>query len=95
MKSPFKKAQKETDALTKEARKETLKYILGAFSFIVGLAWRDATQALVEYIYPEGSGSIIFLFAYAIVFTIIVVVLGRYSTRLFLDEEQEKEQESK
>lgn len=90
-----KRLSKERDVITTEARKETLKYILAAFSFIVGLAWRDAIRALIEHFFPDGGGSIIFLFIYAIVFTLAVVVLGRYLTKLFLDEEQEKEQEDK
>lgn len=86
-----KRLSKERDVITTEARKETLKYILAAFSFIVGLAWRDAMQALVEYFFPDGGGSIIFFFIYATVLTLAIVVLGRYLNKLFLDEAQENE----
>lgn len=54
-----------------------LVLIGGALTFIAGLAWNDAFKNLIDHYYPENSNSAVFAkFTYAIIITIIIIVIG-------------------
>lgn len=64
--------------MASEVSKLIMETILGlittAFAFVAGLAWNDAIQKLIEQFVGTGS-ALTSLFTYAIVVTIIAVVV--------------------
>lgn len=64
-----------------DVRERTAGYIGTAFGLVAGLAWNDAVKAFIDYFYPVGGGNgIAAKFVYAIIITIIVVIITRYMT---------------
>ncbi|MBU1036652.1 hypothetical protein KKF32_01275 [Patescibacteria group bacterium] len=59
----------------KELMSKISTLFLGALGLVAALAWNDAVQALFRVIFKEQS-SIIAKFAYAVVITIIVVLVS-------------------
>jgi len=66
-----------------KTREKAADYIGAAFGFVAGLAWNEAITSLIEYILPfnKGSGGIVAQFAYAVLMTIILVVVITIATR--------------
>lgn len=76
------KVREEGKALQKEMRERTLGFITAGLGLVAGLAWNDAIKALIEYLFPLGKNSIPAKFIYAVLVSIIVVVLSTYLMRL-------------
>ena len=78
-KSQNKKEARPLKILGEEAQKATRKtfitLILGGFGLVAALAWNDAIQGLLNELLPKQSG-LIGKFFYAIVITLIVVILS-------------------
>ena len=55
-------------------QEKVITLILGAFALVAALAWNEAIKSLFEEILKTGAG-LIGKFAYAIVVTIIVVII--------------------
>ena len=66
---------KETKALFLT---QTATLLNGAFALIAALAWNEAVKALIETYMPTASG-IVSKFGYAVIITLLVVII---STRL-------------
>lgn len=83
---------------TKEVVREKLKesshtiwsksatYILAGLGFVVGLAWNDAIQYLVKFVFPiDTGGGLSVKFIYAVIVTILLVFvagkIGKYSEK--------------
>lgn len=65
--------------ITNEVRDRGATYIVAGLGIVVGLAWNEAIKALIDYFYPLASANSIFAkFLYAIVLTIIVVIVTTY-----------------
>lgn len=72
----------EGGRITGEVREKSMAYIAGGLGIVVGFAWNEAIKALIEYFYPLASANSLFAkFLYAIVLTLIVVVLTMYIVR--------------
>lgn len=69
----------------KELRKQTVTYMTAAFGFVVGLAWNEAFKGLIEFFFPAEGQSIWVRFIYALVITLIVVLV----TYFLLKKEEE------
>ena len=69
--------------LKTEIRERTLGYMLAAFGFVAGLAWNDAIQASIHYLYPLPENTLLAKFLYAIVISIVAVTISVYMSRLF------------
>ncbi|MEK7510419.1 MAG: DUF5654 family protein [Patescibacteria group bacterium] len=67
----------------KEFRERTLGYIVGAFGLVAGLAWNDAITGLIEALAPVERDTVIVRFGYAILMTVLLVVITIYLIRLF------------
>ena len=67
--------------LREEVKKQTVGYVLTALSLVGGLAWNQAIQALVTQFFPSKNGGVLASFIYAIVITIIVVIITIYLLR--------------
>ncbi len=81
--------------MAKEVTKLIVETILGlittAFAFVAGLAWNDAIQALIAEIVGQGE-ALSSLFTYAIIVTIIAVIvtvlIARFAARLGIEIEE-------
>ena len=62
------------DNVTKLIMETILGLITTAFAFVAGLAWNDAIQKLIESIIGTGD-ALPSLFTYAIIVTIVAVVI--------------------
>ena len=74
---------------TKRVLTETLTLLTTAFGLVAALAWNEAVKALINEFVPKGSG-VWSLFVYAVIVTILAVVL---STRLLRLRERLEERE--
>lgn len=61
--------------LTKQFIKQSLVLISAAFSLVAALAWNSAIQALILRIYPEKVAGVKSQFIYAIVITLLTVLI--------------------
>ena len=67
-------------------KNQTTGYLVSAFGLVAALAWNDAIKALIELFFPLSNSTIIIKFVYAILITILVVLIGQYVLKLPLDE---------
>ena len=78
--------------MASEVSKLIVETILGlittAFAFVAGLAWNDAIQTLITELVGKGS-ALTSLFVYAIIVTIIAVIvtvlLARFAAKLGIE----------
>lgn len=82
------KIKKESSKISREVKDKTLGFILTAFGLVAGLAWNEAIQSLIKSFFTVDKDSIWVKFIYAIVMTLIVVVVTIYLTRLFGKDEE-------
>ena len=75
-----------------EIRTKTLSFITAAFGLVAGLAWNDAIKALIEYLFPLDKDSLLAQFTYAIVLTIILVIVTIYLSRIFKKQEDSNQE---
>ncbi|MBI4127754.1 MAG: hypothetical protein HY459_01650 [Parcubacteria group bacterium] len=61
----------------------TLSYVVGAFGLVAGLAWNEAIRALIDHLVPLQKDSIPIKFLYALVMTVVLVIVTAYLVRLF------------
>ena len=72
----------EQKHLRTEIRERTLGYMLGAFGLVAGLAWNDAIQSLIGYLFPLPENTLPAKFLYAIIISFVVVMISVYISRL-------------
>ena len=61
--------------MLKEFRKQTVGLVSGSFGLIAALAWNDAIKGLIDSFYNNPGEGLSARFIYAIVITVIVVVV--------------------
>ena len=66
-----------------EIRERTLGYMLAAFGLVAGLAWNDAIQTAIAYLYPLPENTLPAKFLYAIIISVVVVLISVSMARLF------------
>ncbi len=71
-------------------REQTIGYIMAAFGLVAGLAWNDAVKSLIEFLFPLEKSNVTAKFTYAIIMTVILVLITVYLRRIF----QEKAENS-
>lgn len=76
--------------LRRELRERTIGYILAAFSFVAGLAWNEAIKSLIDQFFPFSRDSIWIKFVYAIVVTLVIVLVTIYLLKLIEQKEEVK-----
>jgi hypothetical protein len=54
---------------------------------VAGLAWNEAIQELIKFLFPLSRNSILVKFLYAAIITIVVVVVISYLERIFRTED--------
>ncbi len=72
--------------LRKAITNKTVGYITAALGLVTGLAWNEAIKALIDYLFPITSNSVLAKFIYAAVMTAVVVVFSIYLVRIFKKE---------
>ena len=88
MENKISKLKLEKDKLKKEFGKKIVTYIGAGLGLVAGLAWNDAIKAFIEENFPLESGSTILAkFAYALIMTLVVVLITFYLARIFKVEE--------
>lgn len=83
------KIKRESKKISGEVKEKTLGFIITAFGLVAGLAWNEAIQSLIKSFFTVDKDSIWVKFIYAIVMTLLVVVVTIYLTRLFGKNEEE------
>ena len=78
---------KKKAALHAEVREKTTGYILTALGLVAGLAWNDAISSTIKYFFPADTGGIITKFIYAIIVTIVIVVISNSLLRVLKPKE--------
>jgi hypothetical protein len=76
--------------IREEFQKRITGYIVAAFGLVAGLAWNEAIKASIEYFFPMSRNSLLAKFIYAILITLVLVLITIYLTRLFADKEEEE-----
>jgi len=66
-----------------ELREKAAGYITAAFGLVAGLAWNDAIKSLIEYWFPLDKNSIAAKFIYAVLITVVLVIVSSYLIRMF------------
>lgn len=68
--------------ISQEVRGKVAGYIGAGIGVVAGLAWNDAIAALIAVLFPLDKSTIIAKFLYAIVITVVVVIIGIYAVKL-------------
>lgn len=76
------KPLKEIEETKKAAKERMLTLILAGFGLVAALAWNDAIQTLFKVLFPKSEG-VIGKFIYAIIVTIIVVIISLQLKKTF------------
>jgi len=82
LKERFNKLRQEEKKLRHEVKERTVGYIVSAFGLVAALAWNQAIQALIGKFFPNPGKSIVPELIYAVIVTLVVVVITIYLTRL-------------
>lgn len=69
--------------LKEEIKGQTTGYIVAALGLVAGLAWNEAIKALIDHLFPLSQNSLLAKFVYAILVTILVVIVTSYVVRVF------------
>ncbi|PIX62392.1 hypothetical protein CO057_04395 [Candidatus Uhrbacteria bacterium CG_4_9_14_0_2_um_filter_41_50] len=80
----------KTGKFASEVWEKVAGYLLAAFGLVAGLAWNDAIRALIARYYTVESDSLLAQLAYAIIITILVVIVSIIFVKLSKRNEKEK-----
>jgi uncharacterized membrane protein YidH (DUF202 family) len=75
------KIKSGSEQISKEVRQKTSDLILAAFGFVAGLAWNEAIKALIEEMFPAHNNSVWAKLTYALLVTVLVVLVSVYFVR--------------
>jgi len=78
------KLKEEGERLQREVRQRTIGYVTAGFGVVAGLAWNDAIGSLIAYIFPLSTSTILAKFVYAIIVTIVVVIVSLSVSRAIM-----------
>lgn len=82
------KIKKTADELKKEIRERVAGYLAAAFGLVAGLAWNDAIKSLIEYLFPSKPQGVLTKFIYAIIITLVVVLITIYIVKALKREDK-------
>lgn len=81
VKKGLNKIKEEQKRVSREVLGKTVGYILAALGFVVALAWNDAIRTSIEYLFPLNKNSILAKFVYALLVTVLIVIVTIIFTR--------------
>lgn len=70
-----------------EFKKKTVGYITTAFGLVAGLAWNEAIKSFINYFFPMQQNGMVAQFVYAVIITLVLVVVTVYILRTAEDDE--------
>lgn len=79
--------KKESGRINKEIRRQIFIYVGAGLGLVAGLAWNEAIKSLIDYLFPLSKNTLLAKFSYALIITLIVVLVSIYLSRLFKKEE--------
>src|SRR6185295_7584942 len=91
VKGRFSKIREEQARLRKEVKERAIGYMVAAFGIVAGLAWNDAVKSLISVVFPNPGKSVTAQFMYAIIVTIVIVIVTVYLVRLTQKDTTSKE----
>lgn len=68
----------EKTKVKEELKNQTKGYIMAGLGVVAGLAWNDAIRSLIDTVFVFSKDGILVKFLYALLITIVVIVIGRY-----------------
>ena len=71
---------------------ETLTMMTSAFALVAALAWNEAIKSLIEDLVPKEGNNILSLFIYALVVTVLVVIITSRLAKLKVRLEEQAEE---
>lgn len=72
----------EKETFRHEVKGKSFGYISAALGLVAGLAWNDAITTLINKLFPLAKDAVPMKFVYAILITIVVVILITYLDKL-------------
>lgn len=73
---------RKEEVLGVEIKKRIIGYIVAASGLVAGLAWNDAIKSMIEYLFPLEKNTLAIKFIYAVIITVIVVMVTVYLARI-------------
>lgn len=89
------KIKKELKSVQKEFETRVAGYIVTAMGLVAGLAWNDFVKSLIERYLPADNGGVWARLSYAILITILVVVVSVYLLRAIKRDQEEENKKDK
>lgn len=80
--------REEERRVRREFKQRTSGYILAAFGLVAGLAWNEAIKSLIAYVFPAQQNTVAAQFIYAVVLTVILVLVTISMMRFFGEDDQ-------
>ncbi len=87
IKQRFQRLREEQANLRREVKERTIGYIVAALGLVAGLAWNEAIKSLIDQFFPHPENDVFIKFIYAILVTVLVVVVTVYLIRFIQKEE--------
>jgi hypothetical protein len=84
------KIKAESSKISREIKERTFGFIITAFGLVAGLAWNEAIQSLINSVFALSKNSILAKFIYAVLMTLVLVVIAVYLPRIFNKEKTEQ-----
>jgi C4-dicarboxylate transporter len=69
------KIKEEIKNIESTFQEQVTTFLSAAFGFVAGLAWNDAISTFINYIFPSTRNTIIAKFIYAVLITLIAVII--------------------
>ena len=88
MNEKLQKIKDGSKKLQQEIRGKLVGYILTAFGVVAGLAWNDAITSIISTFVPGDKNTIVAKLIYAVLITIVIVILGIYISKLLKKDEK-------
>ena len=89
IKNQFEKNKSKAEEIKTEAKQKIISYIMAAFGLVAGLAWNEAIKSLIEWIFPLSRDTLLLKFVYAILITLILVIVSAHLVKLLKVERKE------
>lgn len=80
-------AETQPKKLRGHVKERFATYITAALGLVAGLAWNDAIKSFIELVFPLKQNSVTAKFIYAVIITVIVVIIANYIVSLLKDKE--------
>ncbi len=90
MKEKIESVVKCVNDLNMEIKKRVSGYILAGFGVVAGFAWNDAIKTFIEKYFPQDENTIVAKFIYALLVTLILVIVSVYLVKFLKIEEDKK-----